>query len=173
MGNHDDAIADFSEALQRNPDNAVFYNNRGTTYHKIGKYKLAIADYDRALNLNPEFAMTFNNRGNAYHQTGQHDRAIPDFNRAIQLDQKIVAVYNNRGMVFENKGQLENAIEDYSKAIQLNPNYAKATTIVDRSVVIRVYSTVLLRILIRLSSSIQNTPTLTLECNLDHSSKQN
>ena len=44
-GDHDKAIADFSEAIRLDPKRADAYYGRGTAYGHKGEYDKAIADY--------------------------------------------------------------------------------------------------------------------------------
>ena len=85
LGQFDQAIQRYSEAITMNPDYADAYNNRGTAYAKTGDYEQTIADSNKAIELNPNLAKAYNNRGLAYYTKSDYDRAIADFNRAIKL----------------------------------------------------------------------------------------
>ena len=52
-GEYDEAISDYNEAIQLDPDNAHPYNNRGWTRHLAGAYEKAIADYEKAIEMDP------------------------------------------------------------------------------------------------------------------------
>ena len=64
-GNLDQAITDYTRALEINPRYDVAYNNRGIAYRQKGQYDQAISDYNRALKINPRLAEAYYNRGNA------------------------------------------------------------------------------------------------------------
>lgn len=51
LANYEQAIADFSEVIQKDPDNANAYFNRGCCYDSVGELDLAISDYSIALEL--------------------------------------------------------------------------------------------------------------------------
>ena len=55
-GDYDQAIADFSRAIDLNPDNAEYWHDRGAAHFLKGDYKQAIADYARACQLSPDNA---------------------------------------------------------------------------------------------------------------------
>ncbi len=80
-GQYDDAISDYTKALEINPRYAVAFNNRGNAYQGKGQYDQAISDYNKALEINPRFALAYYNRGLAYARKGQHDQAISDYNK--------------------------------------------------------------------------------------------
>ena len=52
-GDHERAIADYSQAIKLNAKFAAAHNNRGVAYDHRGEYDRAIADYDQALKLAP------------------------------------------------------------------------------------------------------------------------
>jgi len=49
-------------AIKLNPNHANFYNNKGSSLYKIGKYDLAIKEYDAAIKLNPNDADFYHNK---------------------------------------------------------------------------------------------------------------
>ena len=61
-----DEIAAYSGLINRNPDNAVFYNNRGNAYWCKHDYDRAIADFGQAIRLDPKDVVAYLNRGDAY-----------------------------------------------------------------------------------------------------------
>lgn len=123
---YDRAIADYSKAIQLDPNDAMAYYNRGIAYYFKGQYDRAIADYNKGIALDPNNAIAYNYRGIAYDFKGQYDKAFKDYNKAIQLDPNYVFAYSNRGIAYKNKGQYDRAFKDYNKAIQLDSNYAQA-----------------------------------------------
>ena len=57
------AIADYTQALTLNPQNAMAYNNRGNAHADQGDLAGAIADYTQALTFDPQYANAYYNRG--------------------------------------------------------------------------------------------------------------
>ena len=59
MERYDEALADYSRAIELDPEEAWVIASRGETYRAMGRYDQALADYDRAIELDPaedEFA---------------------------------------------------------------------------------------------------------------------
>jgi tetratricopeptide (TPR) repeat protein len=125
-GDHDRAIAAYSEAIRLDPNNAVAFTARGVGYMRKGDNDRAIADYNEALRLNPTFALAFANRGVAFSKKGDNDRAIADSNEAIQLNPTYSPVFVTRGIAYGKKGDNDRAIEDFNEAIRLDPKNALA-----------------------------------------------
>jgi tetratricopeptide (TPR) repeat protein/predicted small secreted protein len=123
---YEQAIADFTEAIRLDPDNAVAYRERGVVYALRGDTDKAIADLNQAIGLNPQYAFAYYNRGQQYADKKNYDRAIADYNQVIRLDPNFVIAYNNRGDVYRNKGDYDRAIADFNQAIRLDPNFVIA-----------------------------------------------
>ena len=126
LGNYDDAIAAYTQAIRLKPDNAHAYYNRGNAKRKLGQHRAAITDYDTAIRLQPDYASAYNNRGNVKAELGEHIAAIADFDTAIRLKPDDAAAYYNRGISKANLGEQLTAIADYDLAISLKLDYAGA-----------------------------------------------
>jgi tetratricopeptide (TPR) repeat protein len=95
QGRLEDAIADFTRAIEAKPkhDYVPNYNGRQQAYLRRGEiyliqlkqYAKAIADFDKAIELDPMDADALNKRGHTYALLGQHEKAIADETRALQL----------------------------------------------------------------------------------------
>jgi len=91
------AIADYTTAIQLQPDYAEAYNDRGFAYYLKGDVERAIADYTRAIELRPDYPKAYNSRGVAYMAHGYGaSKSVPDFDRAIALKPDFRYAYINR-----------------------------------------------------------------------------
>ena len=121
------AIEQYSEAIDRNPDFVEAYNNRGLANISLGRHENAFIDFDQAIRLKPDFADAYNNRGNTKsYYLGQYQDAIADYNEALRLKPDDADAYNNRGVAKNSLGRHEDAFTDFDQAIRLNPDYVKA-----------------------------------------------
>ncbi|MBW4646093.1 MAG: tetratricopeptide repeat protein [Goleter apudmare HA4340-LM2] len=111
------AIALLSQLIDRHPDNAVDYNNRGLIYFQSGELQEALYDYNTALQLNPNLASAYNNRANYYAACGELTAAIADYDQAIDLNPRHVRARINRGITWRDLGQYEEAIENFEVAL--------------------------------------------------------
>jgi tetratricopeptide (TPR) repeat protein len=125
-GVYDSAIADYSEAIQWNPEFAEAFNNRGVAHRNNGDYDSAITDYTEAIQLSSGYADAYRNRGFAHYKNDDTDLAIADYTEAIQLNPNSAEAYNNLGLANRKKGLTKSAISAYNQAIRLNPRYRAA-----------------------------------------------
>ncbi|KGO04468.1 tetratricopeptide repeat protein [Porphyromonas gulae] len=126
VGSYEEAIKDFSKAIELDDKFALAYHNRGDAYSKKGSYEEAIKDYSKAIELDDKYAPAYHNRGIAYCEKGWCEEAIKDFSKAIELDDKFALTYCGRGNAYSNKGSYDEAIKDYSKAIELDGKFVYA-----------------------------------------------
>jgi len=118
-------INELTEKINKNPNDANLYYNRGLKYNALKEYEKAIADKTMAIQLDPENAKYYNSRGISYSWLRMYEEAVEDHSSAIDKDSKKAVYYNNRGVCYNWLNKIEEAIEDYSKAIKFAPNRAK------------------------------------------------
>ncbi|MGB7520585.1 MAG: tetratricopeptide repeat-containing serine protease family protein [Spirulinaceae cyanobacterium] len=120
LGNYDEAISDFTRAIEIAPNYANAYNNRGATQGKLGNHEEAIADFNRAIELNPDFAEAYYGRGVEKSELGDYDEAIPDFSRAIELNPNDGYAYLKLALAYEALNNQEQALINYREAAKLH-----------------------------------------------------
>ena len=146
-GQYDQAISEYSKALEINPRYALAYNDRGNAYQSKGQNGQAISDYSKAIELNPKDHKAYNNRGIAYSREGRKewettltldtldpehiktklesglviyfDQAISDFTKGIEVNPKVADHYNNRGLIYYYKREWDKAWKDVHMAQSL------------------------------------------------------
>jgi tetratricopeptide (TPR) repeat protein len=64
------------------------YNNRGSIYAIVGKYRDAIQDFDMAIKLNPKAVDVYVNIGMLYLKLGNEIQAVRDFQIAARMGDK-------------------------------------------------------------------------------------
>ena len=64
MKKYNEAIADYSKAIEIKPNKDQAYYNRGIAYYILEKYNEAIADYSKAIEIDPKYQAAYYNRGN-------------------------------------------------------------------------------------------------------------
>ena len=86
LGECDNAIAAYTQAILLDPSNAEAYNNRAYTYMMQQDYQSALNDLNRAIEIRPDYAHALMNRGDIYNYD-EVDRAlaIADYERLIAL----------------------------------------------------------------------------------------
>ena len=141
-----DAVAAFSQAIDKNPHHARAFFMRANAYKRQGSTPLAGADYAEALSLHKkiaemdraqresavplgyDLAEAYINRATLLNlnRAGRPDEAIADFTEGLGLNPGNADAYYGRGMAFFEKGLFQLAIDDLTEAIRLAPDSAEA-----------------------------------------------
>ena len=126
MQQYDDAIVDYTRAIDIDSAFVQAYFYRGATYDTVQRYDKAIADYTRAIEIDSTYAEAYINRGATYDTVQRYDEAIADYTRAIEIDSTYAEAYINRGITYGNQYLYHQALEDYNHATQLDPINTRA-----------------------------------------------
>jgi tetratricopeptide (TPR) repeat protein len=111
-------IADRSEAIRLNPQDANVFYKRGIAYHGQGDYARAIADYDAAVRLEPANPKVLNGRCWTRAVWGRElDLALADCNESLRLNGDNGDTLDSRGLVHLRRGEFEAALADYDAAV--------------------------------------------------------
>ncbi len=120
-GDYDNAISQFTKAIELKPDYAGNYLARGFCYTNKGDHDRAMADFTKAIELKPAYAAAYLARADVYREKRDYDCAITDFTRSIEYESDDPMAFVARGYTYQLRGDYEKARDDYQKALALNP----------------------------------------------------
>jgi tetratricopeptide (TPR) repeat protein len=121
LNRYQEAVDDYTRAIQLNPPYLDAFLQRGTLCYKILKrYEEALTDFDKAIEIDPGCASAYLHRGIVKCHLLKFSEALVDFDKTIELDPNEERAYFNRG---KNKYMLkyeeEEVRSDLEKAICL------------------------------------------------------
>jgi tetratricopeptide (TPR) repeat protein len=125
-GNVAEAMALFTDAIQREPQFAEAHNKLGVLLADQGRLVEAIPHYEAALRSKPSLAEARYNLGNALTAQGKLGEAIAQYHDALRLRPDDAATHNGLGSALDDQGRIDDAIAEYQQAIRLNPQFADA-----------------------------------------------
>lgn len=118
-GDYPAAIALLDCLIERYPESAADYNNRGLMHFNNGEYDNAIADYDRAIALNPRLDNAYNNRANCHAARGNLAGAIADYEIALDFNPTNIRAWINQGVTYRELGLYDLALDNFDLALVL------------------------------------------------------
>ena len=125
-GRHDEAIAAFERALQREPDSAAALLDLGNALAQSGRTDEALACYDSAVTLDAASPAPHKSKGDLLFAMGRYPEALGAFHNAIRLRPDQAVLHYNRGATRWAMDQREDALIDFDQALSLRPEYAEA-----------------------------------------------
>jgi tetratricopeptide (TPR) repeat protein len=120
-------MADYTKAIELNPDYVLVYVHRADVYEKKGDRAAALADRVKVttLLLQPKTADEYNSRAWAYFKAGKAAEALPDAMRSLEVAAERYQYSRHRGHIFEALGRREEAIADFRLALLKKRGHAE------------------------------------------------
>ena len=89
-GQYEEAVAEFSKALQENPDHVFANLGLAVSYMQMGKNEDAIKKFDTVIALDPNLAVAYADKGILLDRLGNYEAALANYKKAIELDAEIL-----------------------------------------------------------------------------------
>jgi len=115
------ALADYSRAIELEPDNGGFYRARAMVRLAARQPVLAMADLDESLKRQPNDPEALMRRGELYLSTRDPTRAKADFDAAMKLAPGDSGLASQAGVAYARAGLYEPAIHELDRWISVNP----------------------------------------------------
>jgi tetratricopeptide (TPR) repeat protein len=125
-GQTEEAIANFQQALQRDPAYGVALVNLGNAYRQGKQWNEAQAAFARALELDAADAEANYGMGMVYAQLEDGPRAYEYLQKAIAARPAYPEALNNLGILYLRTGRKDEAEKTFLEAIRLAPQFDQA-----------------------------------------------
>jgi len=120
-GDLDKAIADYTECLKLNSQDAKALNNRGMAWMEKKEFDIALTDFNGAIRIDATYVSPYSSRGICWLNKNNYEKAIADFTTAIELNPKYARAYRGRAKAYDGLHQHEKALPDYEVYARLSP----------------------------------------------------
>lgn len=116
------------EEAARNPGNAFFWFNLGTSYNALGDFEKAAAAFDQARAIGLPWRMLWYQFGpyEAYYQTGRYDDVVLLAETTLQDRPYFEESFYYLGLAQAAQGDDQSARENLESAAAFNPNFVPA-----------------------------------------------
>ena len=127
LGRANEAIEEYSKALEMDAEDVTTYYNRGKLRFDTRQYKAAEKDFKRALELGgPDHIAAHQSHnflgGIAFNQN-QLQLALKHYENAIHCDSTFAEAYRNRGAIFGQQQAFDKALLEYNNAIAMDEQH--------------------------------------------------
>jgi tetratricopeptide (TPR) repeat protein len=119
IGDFEDAVADFSTALELVPTYGDAYRLRAWAFLKMERYECALDDIEEDLRLRPENAETRTTYGDVLRAMGRDAEALAEYERALAWDSDSASAFIGRAYLRYRNDDWPNAIADFRRGMAL------------------------------------------------------
>ncbi|MGB5749855.1 MAG: tetratricopeptide repeat protein [Desulfobacterales bacterium] len=112
MGNSQNAISDFNQAIELDSNHPKAYHLRGLAREMSGDNDEALADFTRALDIDPEYGAAYYSRATLLTKMGQEDEAAEDMKMVTHLTNVNLENFANDNNIWRSRHmQVEGLLE--------------------------------------------------------------
>ena len=117
--NFDDAIEQFTKAIELDPDFDKAYIQRALAYIQLKDFEKAAIDFDRAIVFNEKDGELYYLSGNSYYQLGDNEMALERLNNAIDFKNNFLEAFQVRSLVLMDLRRYKEALDDCRKSLRM------------------------------------------------------
>ncbi len=121
-GNYQDAVEQFTRAIDLQPDYDKAYLARAEAFEKQGMIREAAQDFDRAATFLDKDQEVFYQAGRLYFELAEYEKAIERLDKSISLKRNYVEPYQVKANVLMAQELYEEALEVAHNAVTLKEN---------------------------------------------------
>lgn len=120
-----EAILFLDKAIDEEPNNPIYYSERGVCFLNTEQFGRALEDMNTSVKLDPDYSYRYASRGFVKDRMGDTKGGIADYEIAVKLDPEDSIAYNNLGLLQEKLGYQKSSKKSFAIADELaeeNPN---------------------------------------------------
>lgn len=126
QGKTEEAITQYSKALQLDPDEASAHTGMGIALAENGQATEAIDHLSTALKIDPDSGDAHMYLGDIMNRQGRLEEAIYHYSEGLKIEPDYAKGHNNLGVVYAKQGNIDKAAECFSSAVKMDPGLADA-----------------------------------------------
>ena len=126
IGNQENAVTSFKNAIDHNPKNNSAKNNLGISYKIMRRYSEAEKIFSELLIDNPNYVNAIINLANLKKDTYFLDEATSYYKKALSIDENLPELHLNISSILQVKNKMDEAKAHLFKALKLKNNFTEA-----------------------------------------------
>jgi tetratricopeptide (TPR) repeat protein len=111
------ALTWLNQLIDRHPQQAMYYSNRGLVYLGLDQPLRALADCDHAVDLGPDLDQAYNNRALCHTALGDLVAALQDYEQAVDINPFNSRARINLGATWRQLGEFDQALDCLDEAL--------------------------------------------------------
>ncbi len=123
LGLYKEAVKDFSNAIQADPQNGRAYRGRAEAYARQDRMAEAEKDYLQAIKISPENWRGYSGLGKLYFNLTRYGEAASSYRKAVERKPDSSALHSNLGAAYLQMGLYDEAAKEFQAAIRLKADF--------------------------------------------------
>jgi len=119
VGSNKDALLKISKAIDINPNDAEYFNLKGTIFLELSSFIEAKAEFKNAVRLNPKYGGAYYNLGYLFGELNDHTQSIKYYDHAVNLNFELESTLVNRALQKMKINRTTDACEDLKRVYKL------------------------------------------------------
>lgn len=116
------AVELLGNAIEKSPEAAMYYNNRGLIFQDLNKLEAAKKDLDKAIELDSDNPVYYENRYAIFFDLKKYQEAQNDLLKVISLGNSDLDIYTSLALTYDVLNNYPKAAEYYDLVLRKNPN---------------------------------------------------
>ncbi len=121
----DEAIDDYTTAINIAPDSYEAYFGRGLANGRLGYIKDGINDLSVYIKKYPDSSLAYTKRGVRYLWLQNNNKALIDFKKALKLNPDNAEAHDDIGVIYAKNKQYQLALQHFNRVVKIDPSYQK------------------------------------------------
>lgn len=123
IGLYKQAVKDFSDAIQIDPQDGRAYRGRAAAYTREDRIAEAEKDYLQSIRINPENWRGYSGLGQLYFNQGRYGEAVSHYQMAVERKPDSSALHSSLGAAYQQMGLYDKSAHEFQAAIRLKPDF--------------------------------------------------
>lgn len=116
-----DTCSSVNEKISKDPENAIYYHDRGQILNDMGDYWSAIRDFEKALELNPKFTDAETDLGVCLFMVKLFEESEIRLSSVLEKEPENLIAVMMRGFARKELEKYSDALNDLKKTLSLDP----------------------------------------------------
>ena len=126
QGKYQEAITQYEEYLEYNPEDVQAIYNQGRSYEELGEFEKSMANYKKVIEIDPNHANALMSIGKYHFRNNSYADASFFFTKAANIKKSDPQVFFLKARAHHKLGETQVAMEAYDEAISKNRDYGEA-----------------------------------------------
>ena len=126
LGNYEEADEFFGKAVELDPKNIIYINEKGRNLAMLNRHEKAIDYFDKALELNANYILGLSNKGFSLLNLGKITESKTQFDQILLIDPNDAYAWYGKAVSSVHENNVDSALDFLVRALKLDGGLREA-----------------------------------------------